>query len=87
MIMNDKIKHIAAGLGIALVIALPCWLETNNLFAGLWGCISGVIAGGVKEYTDNKHDGCRFDWVDFAFTCLGAAIGAVIILLSHFAKG
>lgn len=87
MIMNDKIKHIAAGLGIALVIALPVWLETNNLFAGLWACIAGIIGGAVKEFTDNKHDGGRFDWLDFAFTCIGAAVGAVIVLVSHFAKG
>lgn len=85
--MNDKIKHIAAGLGIALVIALPVWHETNNLFAGLWGCLSGVIAGGVKEFTDNKHDGGQWDWKDFAATCIGAAIGAVIVIVSHFAKG
>lgn len=85
--MKDKIKHIVAGLGIALVIALPVWHETQNLFAGLWGCISGIIGGGVKEYTDNKHDGGRFDWFDFGFTAIGAAVGAVVILLSHFAKG
>ena len=85
--MTDKLKHIAAGLGIALVIALPVWLETLNLFAGLWACIAGIIAGGVKEFTDNKHDGGRWDWWDFCFTAIGAAIGAVIIVLSNFAKG
>lgn len=87
MIMNDKIKHIAAGMGIALVIALPCWLETQNLFAGLWGCLSGVIAGGVKEYTDNKHDGGRWDWKDFGFTCIGAVIVLLFILGLHYGRG
>lgn len=85
--MTDKIKHIAAGLGIALVIALPVWHETQNLFTGLWACLSGIIGGGVKEYTDNKHEGGKWDWKDFGFTCLGAAVGAVIVIVSHFAKG
>ena len=74
-------------MGIALVIALPVWLETLNLFAGLWACIAGIIAGGVKEYTDNKHDGGRFDWKDFAATCIGAVLAMVVILMMHFAKG
>lgn len=85
--MTDKLKHIAAGLGIALLIALPCWLGTQNLFAGLWGCLAGVIGGGVKEYTDNKHDGGRWDWEDFGFTAIGAVLAMVIIVLMHFAKG
>lgn len=83
----DKLKHIAAGLGIALVIALPIWHETQNLFAGLWACLAGVIGGGVKEYTDNKHDGGRFDWWDFGFTVIGAVLAAVFILMIHFGKG
>jgi len=83
----DKIKHIAAGMGIALVIAMPVWLETNNLFAGLWACISGIIAGGVKEFTDNKHDGGRWDWTDFGFTAIGAVLAVAVIVLMHFAKG
>lgn len=85
--MNDKTKHIIAGLLIALVIGLPCYLESNNLFAGLWACLAGVIAGAVKEYTDMSHDGSVWDWKDFGYTCIGAAIVAVIIVLMHFAKG
>jgi hypothetical protein len=83
----DKLKHIAAGLGIALVIAMPVWLSSNDLFAGLWGCLAGIIGGGVKEYTDNKHDGCEWDWNDFGFTCIGAVLAMVVIVLMHFAKG
>jgi len=84
---NDKIKHIVAGLGIALVVALPCWLETQNLFAGLWACLAGAIAGGVKEFTDNKHDGGEWDWADFGCTAIGAVLAVVVILAMHFAKG
>ena len=85
--MTDKIKHIIAGLLVALVIGLPCYIESNNLFAGLWAALAGVIAGAVKEYTDMSHDGSVWSWKDFGFTCLGVVISAVIIVLMHFAKG
>lgn len=85
--MNDKTKHIIAGLLIALVIGLPCYLESNNLFAGLWACLAGVIAGAVKEYTDMSHDGSVWSWKDFGATCLGVVISAVVIVLMHFANG
>ena len=85
--MNDKTKHIIAGLLLALAIGLPCYIESNNLFAGLWACLSGVVAGAVKEHTDMSHDGSVWSWRDFGATCLGVAISAVVIVLMHFAKG
>ena len=78
--MKDKKYHILAGA------ALPVYLETLNLFAGLWACLAGIIAGGVKEWSDMAHDG-RFDWRDFAATAIGAAIVAVFIIGLHFGKG
>lgn len=84
--MKDKKQHIIAGLLIAMAVALPCYLDSLNLFAGLWACVSGIIAGGVKEWSDMAHDG-EFDWRDFAFTCIGAAVVAVFIVLLHYAKG
>lgn len=85
--MNDKTKHIIAGLLIALAIGLPVYLESNVLFCGMWAALAGVIAGAVKEYTDMSHEGSVWSWKDFGFTCLGVAISAVIIVLMHFAKG
>lgn len=85
--LTDKTKHIIAGLLVALVIGMPVYLESNNLFAGLWAALSGVVAGAVKEYTDMSHEGSVWSWKDFGFTCLGVAISAVIIVLMHFAKG
>lgn len=85
--MTDKTKHIIAGLLIALVIGLPVYLESNVLFCGLWACLAGVVAGGVKEHTDMSHEGSVWSWKDFGYTCIGVAISAVIIVLMHFAKG
>lgn len=84
--MTDKKYHVLAGLLIALAVGLPCYLESLNLFAGLWACVSGIIAGGVKEWSDMAHDGA-WDWKDFGFTCIGAAIVVVFIIMLHFGKG
>lgn len=85
--MNDKIKHIIAGLLIALVVGLPVYLESNVLFCGLWACLSGVVAGAVKEHTDMSHEGSVWSWRDFGATCLGVVIAEVLIIAMHFAKG
>lgn len=85
--MNDKTKHIIAGLLIALTIGLPVYLESNVLFCGLWAALAGVIAGGVKEYTDMSHEGSVWSWKDFGATCLGVVIAEVLIIAMHFAKG
>ena len=85
--MNDKIKHIIAGLLVALAIGLPVYLESNVLFCGMWACLAGVIAGAVKEYTDMSHEGSVWSWKDFGFTCIGVVIAEVLIIAMHFAKG
>lgn len=84
---KDKSYHILAGLLIAMAVGLPCYLESLNLFAGLWSAItSGVIAGGVKEWCDAQY-GFGASAKDFGFTCIGVAIAAVFILMLHFGKG
>jgi hypothetical protein len=85
--MNDKVKHILAGLLIASVVGIPCYVNTYDLFAGLWGCTAGIIAGGVKEYFDLCTDGNKWDWWDFAATCIGAVLVALFIIGLHFGKG
>ena len=84
--MNDKVKHILAGLLIAAVVGIPCYVNSYDLFAGLWGCTAGIIAGGVKEWCDNKYN-WELDWKDFAATCLGAVIVALFIVGLHYGKG
>lgn len=86
--MNDKIKHIAAGILAAVIVALPAYLDSSNLFAGIWAALtSGAVAGGVKEWCDCNTEGNQFDWRDLGCTIAGAAVVALFIVAMHFAKG
>lgn len=86
IMVNDKMKHLMAGLVIAVVVALPCYFESGNLFAGLWATLAGVIVGLLKEWYDYKNDG-RFDWRDLGCTVLGVACVCLFIVLMHVGKG
>lgn len=86
--MNDKKLHIIAGLLIAVVVALPAYLESLNLFAGLWTAMtSGIIAASIKEYFDYRTEGNKWDWLDCGFTVIGAAVVALFIVALHYGKG
>lgn len=86
--MTDKFKHIAAGILAAVIVALPAYLDSSSLFAGVWAAITaGAVAGVVKEWCDNRTDGNEFDWKDLGCTIAGAAIVALFIVAMHFAKG
>ena len=88
MTMKDKKYHVLAGLLVAAFVGLPCYLESLNLFAGLWSALtSGIIAGGVKEYFDMRTEGNKWDWWDFLATILGAVIVALFIIGLHFGRG
>jgi len=85
---TDKKYHVLAGFLVAAFVGLPCYLESLNLFAGVWSALtSGIIAGGCKEYCDLRTDGNKWDWWDFAATCLGAVIVALFIVGLHYGKG
>jgi ABC-type transporter Mla maintaining outer membrane lipid asymmetry permease subunit MlaE len=86
--MNDKKLHIIAGLVTALAVALPAYLESLNLFAGLWSALtSGIIVASIKEYYDYKTEGNTWDWWDWGCTIIGAAIVAVLIICLHYGNG
>ena len=86
--MKDKKYHVLVGVLVAAFVGLPTYLESLNLFAGLWSALtSGIIAGGVKEYCDMRTDGNKWDWLDFAATCIGAVIVALFIIMLHYGKG
>lgn len=88
MTMKDKKEHIIAGLLIAAMVGLPAYLDSGNLFAGLWSAIlSTTIAGGVKEWCDCHYTGFKWDWSDFLATALGAVVVAVFIIALHYGKG
>lgn len=86
--MNDYIKHIGAGILAAVIVALPAYLDSSNLFAGIWASLTaGAVAGVVKEWCDMRTDGNQWDWKDFACTVAGAAVVALFIVAMHFARG
>jgi len=88
--MNDYLKHILAGLLIALAVGLPCYIESINLFAGLWATIASALAAAcVKEYCDNGYclDPTVWDWRDIGCTVLGAVLIALLILGMHYGRG
>ena len=88
MTMKDKKYHVLAGLLVAAFVGLPAYLESLNLFAGLWAAIvSGIIAGGVKEYCDMRTEGNKWDWHDFGCTVIGAVLVALLIVGMHYGKG
>ena len=86
--MKDKKYHVLAGLLVAALVGLPAYLESINLFAGLWAAItSGILLAGVKEYCDLRTDGNKWDWLDFGCTVIGAVVVALFIVGLHYGKG
>lgn len=86
--MNDVIKHIIAGFVVGAIVGLPAYLDSGNLFAGLWPALTGgCIAGGIKEWCDCHTDDNKWDWKDLGCTMAGAAIVALFIVAMHYARG
>lgn len=85
---NDKVAHISVGIMVAALVGLPAYLESMNLFCGLWPAITGgVIAAAVKEFCDDNTDGNNWDWRDFGASLIGVLVVVVFIILLHFGKG
>jgi len=85
---NDRIYHLFAGALIASAVGVPRYLESLNLFAGLWAAVwSAAIGGGIKEWCDYKGECHTLDWRDFGCTMLGAVFVALFIVLLHFGEG
>lgn len=86
--MNDKMKHLCAGMAAAAAVALPCYLSANDLFTGLWASIvTAALVGAVKEWCDNCTPGNQWNWVELAMTVVGGVFVALFIVLLHFGKG
>jgi len=78
--MTPNKLHILAGLLTALAVGWPCL--SGGLFAGLWGCLAGIIAGSTKEWCDKVYSG-KFDLKDLGYTCLGVGLAMVCIVVVH----
>ena len=85
--MKDKLLHIFWGAVAAFIVAIPVYTSSYDLFAGLWACLAGIIAAGVKEWCDMRTDGNKWDWLDFGCTCIGAVLVVLLIVGLHFGKG
>ncbi len=92
--MKDNFKHIFWGAFFAAVVGIPCYCgsyqeatDAYSLFAGLWGCLAGVIAGGVKEWCDNRMQFNEWNWKDLGFTAVGVGIAMLFIVCMQFGKG
>ena len=94
MTMKDKKYHVLAGL-LTFFVGMPCYqlaydaaTDTHYLAAAIWATIvSGILLAGCKEFCDMRTDGNKWDWLDFAATCLGAVIVTLFIILLHYGKG
>ena len=85
--MKDSIKHLIAGFIVAALVGVPAYLDCGNLFSGLWSAgVSGLVAGGIKEWCDNKYN-WEWSWTDFWWTALGAVLAMLFILFLHIGKG
>lgn len=85
---KDKITHFCAGVMVAALLGLPAYLESMNLFSGLWPAIvGGLLAAGIKEMCDYNTEGNNWDWRDFVATVLGVLAIVVFIICLHFGKG
>lgn len=84
---NDKIKHAVAGFLIAFAISVPCYCSSYDLFAGLWACLSGIVAGAVKEWCDMHTEGREWDWKDFGSTAVGTVIAMLFVICLHYGRG
>lgn len=92
--MNDKMKHLCAGMAAAFVgipvyqLAYDATTDTHHLAAAIWATIvSGILIAVCKEWCDNNTEGNKWDWMDFLATCIGAVLVALFIVLLHFGKG
>lgn len=83
--MKDRLKHILVGAVISFAVAVPVYASSCDLFAGLWACLAGLIAGGVKEWCDMREN--KWSWTDFGFTAIGVGIVMLFVLCMHFGKG
>lgn len=73
---------------VAIIVGLPAYLESLNLFSGLWPAITaGLLAAGIKELCDDNTPGNNWDWRDFAATAVGVLVVALFIIALHFGKG
>ena len=85
----DKQMHFVGGAGVsAVTYALA--LDHNGGRRGnakMWGIISSVVIGTLKEAMDSGSGGTGFDWADIGYTVAGGVVGTYTFdILANRAK-
>ncbi len=92
ILQKDKLKHaiagvalsIVAGLFLCLVAGLIPWTWLQVVIAGVgaagFGFLVAAVVGAAKEIIwDGFLKRGTPEWLDFLATCLGGAIGSLIL--------
>lgn len=82
-IEKDKQYHFAAGMLIGGFVTYRCEVEGIK-HPKLWGFLAATTVGFLKEMSDRKEPGNKFDGVDWAYTGAGGYAGAVITFKIRF---
>lgn len=81
-IARDKKLHLAAGIAIAVVVAvaLTFFARLNAVPAALIGAAVAGVVGYLKEkwYDAKRPDRHTVDMADFRFTLVGGILGGVV---------
>ncbi len=73
----DKQMHFVGGAGVSAV-TYAIALDHNGGRRGnakMWGIISSVAIGTLKEAMDSGSGGTGFDWADIGYTVAGGIVG------------
>ena len=85
----DKQMHFVGGAGVSAV-TYAIALDHNGGRRGnakMWGIISSVAIGTLKEAMDSGSGGTGFDWADIGYTVAGGIVGTYTFdILANRAK-
>ena len=89
--LADKWTHMIMYLGVALVVGWEYWRnhrpQPSVCGLLLWGFLYPALLGGVLELVQKYGTTYRSgEWLDFVADSIGAAAGAVIIILPVIRK-
>lgn len=74
-IEKDKQLHFVVGAAIGSFVTYRCEVEDIK-HPRLWGFLAATAVGLLKEMSDRKEPGNKFDGIDLAFTSAGGFSGA-----------
>ena len=86
-IAHDKKQHYAAGVLTSSVTYAYVYTKTKNKKkAAIYSIVSAVVIGSLKEVSDSRQPGNKFDPQDLLATTLGGVTVGVTIQLFNKKK-